>query len=154
MERCSSLGRENLSVLGERVSEDYERLLDRALEQVPKAVFESSRFQIPVAEVAVVGNRTILRNFRTIASTLNREPEHLIKYLLRELGAAGGLEGGQAIFQGKFPTQTIDDRIKRYATEFVLCKECGKPDTKLERHERAYRLRCEACGARAFVRGV
>lgn len=136
------------------MSEDYERLLDRALEQVPKAVFESARFQIPDAEVAVVGNRTILRNFRTIASTFNRESEHLIKYLLRELGAAGGLESGQAVFQGKFSKPIIDDRLKRYADEFVLCKECGKPDTKLERLERAYRLRCEACGARAFVRGV
>ncbi len=142
------------SVWGELVSENYEKLLDRALEQVPKAVFESSRFQVPEAEVALVGNRTILRNFRTIASTLNREPGHIAKYLLRELGAAGNLEGGQAIFQGKFSKPIVDDRIRRYAAEFVLCRECGKPDTKLERHERLYRLRCEACGARAFVRGV
>lgn len=136
------------------MSEDYEKLLDRALEQVPKAVFESSRFQIPEAEVAIVGNRTILRNFRGIASALNREPEHLIKYLLRELGVAGNIEGTQAIFQGKFLNTAVDERIRRYVEEFVLCRECGKPDTRLERHERIYILRCEACGARASVRSV
>lgn len=136
------------------MSEDYEKLLDRALEQVPKAVFESSRFQIPEAEVAIVGNRTILRNFRSIASALNREPEHLIKYLLRELGVAGNIEGTQAIFQGKFLNTAVDERIRRYVEEFVLCRECGKPDTRLERHERIYILRCEACGARASVRSV
>jgi translation initiation factor 2 subunit 2 len=136
------------------MSEDYERLLDRALEQVPKAVLESSRFQIPEAEAAIVGNRTILRNFRGLASALNREPEHLMKYLLRELGAAGNLEGNQAVFQGKFSRTVINDRIKRYVEEFVICRECGKPDTRLERHGRIYMLRCEACGARASMRSV
>jgi translation initiation factor 2 subunit 2 len=136
------------------MSEEYEKLLDRALEQVPKAVLESSRFQIPEAEVAVVGNRTILRNFRSIASALNREPEHLIKYLLRELGVAGNIEGTQSVFQGKFLNTAVDERIRRYVEEFVLCRECGKPDTRLERHERFYILRCEACGARASVRSV
>ncbi len=136
------------------MSEDYEKLLDRALEQVPKAVFESSRFQIPEAEVAIVGNRTILQNFRSIASALNREPEHLIKYLLRELGVAGNIEGTQVVFQGKFLNTAVNERIQRYVEEFVFCRECGKPDTKLERHERIYILRCEACGARASVRSV
>lgn len=129
-------------------------MLDRALKQVPKAVLESSRFQIPEAEVVIVGNRTILRNFRNLASALNREPEHLIKYLLRELGAAGNLEGNQAIFQGKFSGNAVNDRVKRYVEEFVICRECGKPDTRLERHGRGYMLQCEACGARASVRSV
>lgn len=134
--------------------ENYEELLDRALEQIPRAIFESARFQIPEAEVATVGNRTIIRNFKNIATVLNREPAHLIKYLLRELGAAGDVQGVQAIFQGKFSKSIVDERIRRYAEEFVLCRECGKPDTKLERRERIYILRCEACGARTSVRGI
>lgn len=136
------------------MEDSYEKLLDKAIEQVPKAVFESARFQIPEAEVSTVGNRTILRNFRVIATALNREPEHLMKYLLRELGAAGDIQGAQAVFQGKFSAGTIQERIRRYAEEFVLCKECGKPDTRLEKRERVYILRCEACGARTSVRGV
>ena len=133
---------------------EYEKLLDRALEQVPKAVFEETRFQIPEADVVIVGNRTTLRNFRGIAGALNREPEHLMKYLHRELGAAGNLEGNQAVFQGKFVKSVVDDRIKRYAEEFVFCRECGKPDTKLIKRERVQMLKCEACGARASVRSV
>lgn len=133
---------------------EYEKLLDRALEQIPKAVFEKSRFQIPEADVVIVGNRTVLRNFRSIASAINREPEHLIKYLLRELGAAGNLEGNQAVFQGKFVKSVVDERIKRYVEEFVLCRECGKPDTRLVKRERIQMLKCEACGARASVRSI
>ncbi|HID03018.1 MAG TPA: translation initiation factor IF-2 subunit beta [Desulfobacterales bacterium] len=134
--------------------EDYEELLDRALEQIPRAVSESTRFQIPEAEVTTVGNRTVIRNFKNIATALNREPIHLIKYFLRELGAAGDIQGVQAMFQGKFSKSIVDERVRRYAEEFVLCRECGKPDTKLERRERIYMLRCEACGARTSVRGI
>ncbi|KUO41086.1 MAG: translation initiation factor IF-2 subunit beta [Candidatus Hadarchaeum yellowstonense] len=136
------------------MEEEYEKLLDRAIEQIPKTVFESSRFQIPEADVSIVGNRTLLRNFKAIAAAFNREPEHLMKYLLRELGAAGDIQGTQAVFQGKFSPATVQERIQRYAEEFVLCKECGKPDTRLEKRERVYVLRCEACGARNPVRGV
>lgn len=134
--------------------EDYEKQLNRALEQIPKAVFEKGRFQTPEAEVVIVGNRTILRNFKAIASALNRDQDHLVKYLLRELGVAGNIDGHQAVFQGKFAKSVVDERIKRYVNEFVLCRECGGPDTKLTRQERVYVLKCEACGARAAVRSV
>lgn len=133
---------------------EYQELLDRALEQIPKMVFEETRFKIPEADVVVVGNRTTLRNFRSIANALNRDPGHLMKYLLRELGVAGNVEGNQAVFQGRFGKPVVNDRIKRYVEEFVLCRECGKPDTKLLKHERIAMLKCEACGARASVRGV
>lgn len=102
----------------------------------------------------MAGNRTSVRNFRSIASALNREPEHLLKYLLRELGAAGNLEGAQAVFQGRFVKSVVDERIKRYVEEFVICRECKRPDTRLIKQERIYMLKCEACGARASVRSV
>ena len=35
--------------------------------------------------------------------------------------------------------------------EFVYCKECGKPDTKLIKDERKYYIKCEACGAKRYV---
>lgn len=136
------------------MEKDYEKSLGRAMEMIPKAVFEKERFQIPEAEINVVGNRTTIKNFKAIVSALNREPEHLIKYLLRELGVAGNMDGNQAVFQGKFSKAAVDDRIKRYVEEFVLCRECGGPDTKLVRKDRVHILRCEACGARTAVRSV
>lgn len=136
------------------MTESYEQMLDRALGQIPKTVFESARFQIPEAEVEIIGNRTIIRNLKGVATAINREPNHLMKYLLRELGAAGDAQGIQAVFQGKFSNNIVNERIRHYVEEFVLCRECGKPDTKLERRERIYILRCEACGARTSVRGI
>jgi translation initiation factor 2 subunit 2 len=136
------------------MSETYEELLDRVLEQVPRAVFEASRFQIPEADIAVAGNQTTIKNLKSIASSLNRRPEHLVKYMLRELAVAGIFKETQLVLQGRFPKGTVEERIKRYVEEFVLCGECGKPDTKLERVGKTPVLRCEACGAKSSVRSV
>jgi translation initiation factor 2 subunit 2 len=136
------------------MAESYDELLNRVYSRVPQAVFESSRFQIPEPDVTTAGNQTTIKNLRSIASSLSREPEHLVKYMLRELAVAGIFREMQLILQGKFTKDTIEERIKRYVEEFVLCGACKKPDTKLERIGKVSILRCEACGARSSLRSV
>ena len=36
--------------------------------------------------------------------------------------------------------------------EFVICKECGKPDTELKKENRLNFINCLACGAKHPVR--
>ena len=133
---------------------DYEKLLDRALESIPKTATSDTRFQIPEVEITVAGSQTVVKNIRAIASALNRDVNHLAKFLLRELAAAGSLQENQLVVQGKFSHGVIQDRVNRYVQEYVICRECGKPDTRLEKIERIPVLRCEACGARNPVRGA
>ncbi|MGQ9722509.1 MAG: translation initiation factor IF-2 subunit beta [Candidatus Jordarchaeum sp.] len=134
--------------------ENYERLLDRARQQVPPEVFESKRFDIPKSVIFVEGNRTIIRNYRDIALALNRDPPHLMKFLMRELATAGVIEAQRAVFQGRFTSKTLDDLILRYTKIYVLCPECGKPDTHIEREHRFQFLVCEACGAKASIKSI
>jgi translation initiation factor 2 subunit 2 len=134
--------------------EEYEQLLERALQQTPKIVKETSRFQVPKAEVTVAGSQTLLKNLRSIASTLNREPEHLARFLLKELAAAGAFKEGMLVLHGRFSQEAIQSRIEQYVKEFVICRECGKPDTRIEKVGKVPVLRCEACGARNPVRSV
>ena len=82
---------------------DYDELLNRAIDQLPQKVLETKRFQVPKAYSMIQGNRTMIQNFSEIADTLNRDPQHILKFLLRELGTAGNLEGSRAIMQGKRP---------------------------------------------------
>lgn len=132
---------------------NYEELLDRALESIPKTTSSDTRFEIPQADVTVAGSQTVVKNIRSIASALNREVGHLAKFLIRELAAAGSLRENQLVLQGKFSRSSIQERVNKYVEEFVICKECGKPDTRLEKIDRILVLRCEACGARNPVRG-
>ena len=84
------------------IMDDYENLLNRAIDQLPPEVFESKRFEPVKAYSVIQGNRTFIQNFKDVADSLNRDPQHILKFLLRELGTAGNLEGVRAILQGKF----------------------------------------------------
>ena len=129
--------------------EDYESLLSRAIEQLPPEVFEIKRFNVPKAYSVIQGNRTFIQNFKEVAEALNRDPQHVLKFLLRELGTAGNLEGGRAILQGKFTHFLINERIDEYVEKFVVCHECTRPDTRIIREDRIFILKCTACGAKA-----
>lgn len=127
---------------------DYVSLLKRAEELLPTNVFEKGRFEIPRADSFIMGNRTIVKNFKEIASVLNRDVEPVLKYILRELATAGNISGQEAIFQGKFSSTVIGEKIEKYAKESVICTECNRPDTTVIREDRITFLQCEACGAR------
>lgn len=132
--------------------EDYEALLDRAIENLPDIETTDARFVIPDPKVFIEGKTTVLDNFGQIVSVLNRDPDHLMKYLTRELGTAGKIEGARAIFQGKFPSNVIKSNIDAYADEYVICSECNRPDTQLVKMDRVMMMKCAACGAHRPVK--
>jgi len=128
---------------------DYIELLRKAREKLPKSVFEKERFEIPKIRGHVQGNRTVLINFLQIADILRRPPEHLLKYILKELATPGEIKKSGSIIMGtKVSASRINEKIRQYANEFVLCQECGKPDTKIEKDGKFPFLKCQACGAR------
>lgn len=129
--------------------EEYENLLDRAIEQLPPEVFEHKRFKIPKVYSDIQGNRTFIKNFKDVSERLNRDPQHVLKFLLRELGTAGNLESGRAILQGKFTHYLINERLEDYVNKYVICQECNRPDTNITREGRIFLLKCAACGAKA-----
>jgi len=132
---------------------DYGDLLKRARKDLPEKISDHSRFEVPKIEAMVEGNTTILRNFSDIADQLNREPEKLMKYLLRELATAGDRENGRVVFKGKINPRKIRDKLENYVEKYVLCSECGRPDTRLVKDGRINILECDACGAHRPVRG-
>ena len=121
--------------------ESYEKLLDQAYEKVKQIDTSSDRFEIPKVEGHFEGKKTILTNFFQIVSHLRRDPDHFQKFILKELAASGQKDGDR--FQ----------KIEQYAKEFVLCRECKKPDTELVREDRITFVHCLACGAKHPVRG-
>lgn len=126
---------------------DYETLLERAKKKLPQTLESHDRFQVPEPDVMIEGKTTVLRNFGDIADTLRRDPDHLLAYLLRELGTAGSIEGRRVVFKGKVATASIADRIRDYVDEYVLCSECNRPDTRIAKEGRILILVCETCGA-------
>ncbi|WP_342306005.1 translation initiation factor IF-2 subunit beta [Methanolobus sp. ZRKC5] len=132
--------------------EDYEALLDRAIANLPDMETTDARFVIPEPKIMMEGKTTILDNFNNIADVMNRAPDHVMKYLTREMGTAGKIDGMRAIFQGRFSKDQIKANIEAYVEEFVMCSECGRPDTQLMKMDRIMVLKCAACGAHRPVK--
>lgn len=131
---------------------NYEELLSEAYKKIKPVESKIERFEIPKATGMIEGNKTIITNFKQICDYLRRKPEHLIKFLQRELAAPGTIEQDRLILVKKVPSSRINEKIKEYVEEFVLCRECKKPDTELIKQGEFLFLHCLACGAKHSVR--
>ena len=132
--------------------DSYETLLRKAYSNMPEPSEAHDRFTVPEPKSYIEGKTTVLENFAEIADVARRDQDHLLKYLLGELGTAGKIDGNRAIFNGKFESALINGLIKSYVEDYVICSECGKPDTRLVKDDRVTLLRCDACGGHRPVR--
>ncbi len=129
---------------------DYEDQLDRALDETPDIEGSGDRFTLPDPDVRQEGNATVYENFQATLDTLDRDESHLMKYLQNELGTSATIdERGRLRLTGEFRQARVREAMDEYVQGYVLCSECGLPDTRLEKENGAEILRCEACGARS-----
>ncbi|HYK92784.1 MAG TPA: translation initiation factor IF-2 subunit beta [Thermoplasmata archaeon] len=130
---------------------EYAALLKRARDLLPPVQVGSDRFQVPEPDVMSDGKNTVIRNFQEIAGVLRREPAHVIGHLARELGCPGVLDLPRGVLKSRVPRDSISQRIREYTEKYVICSECKRPDTHLQKEGRLTLLICEACGAQRPV---
>lgn len=126
---------------------DYESSLDRAMDAVPDIQSDGERLSVPDASAQKDGAFTRLTNLQDIAETVSRNPDHLHRFIQRDLGTNGKLTEGVGRYNGSFSGSDFDTAIKAYVQAYVLCAECGLPDTRLVTEDGTPMLRCDACGA-------
>ncbi|MBU3912921.1 MAG: translation initiation factor IF-2 subunit beta [Nanoarchaeota archaeon] len=132
--------------------ENYEKLLEQAYEKVKPIESKGDRFEVPPVQGMIEGNKTIITNFKQICDYLRRDCTHLLKFLQRELASPGTIENERLVLIKRVPSSKINEKIQAYLKEFVICKECKKPDTELTKQGEFMFVHCLACGAKHSVR--
>jgi translation initiation factor 2 subunit 2 len=132
--------------------ETYEKLLDKAYKKVKVVGSSSERFEIPKVQGHITGNRTCITNFEQIADYLRRQKEHLAKFLQKELAVSGRVLNGRLELKTKLNSHKINEKIEKYAKEFVICPVCGKPDTEVVSEKGVKHKHCLACGAKSPIK--
>ncbi|PIY60560.1 translation initiation factor IF-2 subunit beta [Candidatus Woesearchaeota archaeon CG_4_10_14_0_8_um_filter_47_5] len=127
---------------------EYEEMLKKARNELPEQTKLDVRFELPKVKGHIQGNKTVISNFSQIADVLGRQPEHLLKFVLKELATPGEIDKTRVLFGRKVAAALINQKIQKYAEKYVICRECGKPDTKILRENNIISLKCMACGAK------
>jgi translation initiation factor 2 subunit 2 len=130
--------------------ESYDQLLNEVYKKI-KPLQQSERFEIIGVEGHGEGNKTIVTNLSQIAAHMRRNQDHILKYLLKGLATSGSIKNNRLILQRKIPSHKINEKLAQYVKEFVLCKECKKPDTEIIKEKGFTFVHCLACGAKHAV---
>lgn len=127
-------------------------MLAKARNELPEEQSSGERFEIPKVKGHIQGNKTIISNLGDIAKHIERPLELLIKYVEKQLATKAITEKNFVIFNTKLSASKINLRVQEFCDQFVFCKECGKPDTKLSKDTGVFFIKCSACGAKYSVK--
>lgn len=130
---------------------EYLEMLKRARNNIPEKR-SGSRFEIPKAVTYASGKVTFIKNFAEISRSVRRNSGEIAKFLFKELGVPGEMKGNELALNGKIGDRMINQRIEEYVSQFVMCRECGRPDTDIMKEGKFSFIKCQACGARRSFR--
>jgi len=130
----------------------YEQLLDKAYKEVKVVGKGGERFEIPKVTGQVSGIKTIITNIMQIADYFRRDVMHLVKFLQKELAVYSRLDRERLVLKAKLNSAKVNEKIEKYAKEFVLCNVCGKPDTEIVSEKGVRFKHCLACGAKSPIK--
>lgn len=132
---------------------DYDSLLDKAYGELPENLAKGERFELPALDAFVEGNKTIIKGFPQVLQKIRREADHLVKFFSKEFAVPVTVEGDRLVLHRKLRIELINKKFEEYVKFYVICSQCGKPDTHIEASgHRSRILVCEACGARTAVK--
>merc|ERR1740127_324899 len=85
-------------------------------------------------------------NFIDICKIMHRQHNHVLAYLLSELGTSGQLDGTKTlVLKGRYQQKQMESVLRRYIREYVTCHTCKSPDTILAKENRVTFMTCETC---------
>ena len=123
------------------------KLLEKAKKNLPETIEYKGRFSPPMINSFIQGNKTIITNLKDISKYLNRDFNHLVKFFVKEFACSYLVKDDRLILTGRFNERKLNEKLEKYINVYVICKECGSPDTKLERKDNILYLKCMACQA-------
>jgi translation initiation factor 2 subunit 2 len=130
--------------------ENYESMLGEAYKSIKPTEF-CDRFEVKKVEGHHEGTKTIITNFSQVVQCLRRNPDHVLKYLSKELASPGNMDGERLILTRKLPSKMINEKVEKYVEKFVKCSNCGKPDTEILNESGKSFLKCMACGTKREI---
>jgi len=100
------------------------------------------------------GIKSVIVNLSSVAQSLSRSPQYVVKFFGFELGAqvTANPSDDRYIINGAHEASKLQDYLDTFIVKFVLCEECKNPETDLKITKDGNIIRdCKACGQRTNV---
>lgn len=99
------------------------------------------------------GSKTVIPNISDVGSSLHRDPGEVNKFFGCELGAQTtyNKETDRAIVNGHHTDKVLQQMVHKYIEAFVLCPNCGLPETEYKIKSGTIYHKCAACGSKEMV---
>ena len=140
---------------------EYDFLLDRiflALLSFKETDSKPKKLTLPPPVIArVAAKKSLFSNFQDVCAALNRSMDHAISFFNRELASDCAIDQeNRLVIRGKFMPRHIENVLKKYVVEFVLCRDCNSSDTLLEKMKdtRTITITCNSCSSERVVGAI
>jgi len=115
-----------------------------------KDPFYRYKMQLLQSKIEGKGNgiKTVIVNLSSVAASLERPGDYVIKYFGFELGAQTNTSPADDrwIINGAHEASKLQDYLDGFINKFVLCKKCKNPETTVHIKDGHITLDCKACG--------
>jgi len=117
----------------------------------------SYRYKMPLVYGKVEGRgngiKTVIPNISELGFSLHRDAGEVNKFFGCELGAQTtfNVKDDRAVVNGSHTDAALQGMVHKYVESFVLCPQCGLPETKYKIRSGCIYHNCAACGAVEMV---
>lgn len=117
----------------------------------------SYRYKMPLVYGKVEGKgngiKTVIPNISDLSLSLHRDAGEVNKFFGCELGAQTTYSEAtdRAVVNGSHADAALQGMVHKYIEGFVLCPECGLPETHYKFKDGCIFHKCAACGAKEMV---
>lgn len=115
-----------------------------------KDPFYRYKMQLLQSKIEGKGNgiKTVIVNLSSVAASLERPGDYVIKYFGFELGAQTNTSPSDDrwIINGSHEAGRLQELLDGFINKFVLCKKCKNPETTVHIKDGLITLDCKACG--------
>ncbi len=113
------------------------------------------RFKTPELECTYGrGAQTKWTNFKLTCSFMQRDIDHVMKFVISELSTECNMSPDGLVIAGRYTVSNLMGIITRYATMYIQCTSCKKSNSTMTRNSvlRMYDITCLECGSTRKIR--
>ena len=139
---------------------EYDKFLDEIYEQLRENnpdLFDKQKTKLPPPHILRDPTKTIWANFSKTCEMMKRDPDHVSKFFLSELGTIGSTDSSTGFsIKGIYVPKKIESLLRKYISVYIMCKSCKGTNTKIVRDQktRIDVLECMSCFSKSYLENI